>query len=254
MRLDLPTPPARYKSPTQRIRISSEEWAASELYCPNCLSDTLTPAPTGTEAIDYHCPKCPEQFQLKSQNHPLGAKLMDAAYDAMKRKIQTEIAPNLLALHYSRDAWQVRTVVLVPSFVFTLSLLEKRSPLGPDARRAGWVGCNILLKNVPADARVFLVHEGVVIPKRVVRKTYRRLRPLRELSLEKRGWTLDVLNVVRGLGRVQFDLADVYGFEHQLRELHPQNRHIRDKIRQQLQVLRKLGFVQFLGGGRYRVL
>jgi len=178
---------------------------------------------------------------------------MDAAYDAMKKKIQTEIAPNLVALHYARDEWQVRTVVLVPSFVFTLSLLERRPPLGPNARRAGWVGCNILLRNVPADARVFLVRDGVTIPKRIVRRIYRRLRPLRELSLEKRGWTLDVLNVVRGLNRMQFELADVYAFERQLRELHPRNLHVRDKIRQQLQVLRDLGFVNFLGGGRYRL-
>ena len=28
--------------------------------------------------------------------------------------------------------------------------------------------------------------------------------------------------------------------------------HIRDKIRQQLQVLRDLGFLEFFGGGRYR--
>jgi type II restriction enzyme len=33
---------------------------------------------------------------------------------------------------------------------------------------------------------------------------------------------------------------------------HPDNRHVPDKIRQQLQVLRDLGFVEFLGGGRYR--
>jgi len=32
-----------------------------------------------------------------------------------------------------------------------------------------------------------------------------------------------------------------------------ENSHIRDKIRQQLQELRKLGFVEFLGGGRYRL-
>jgi hypothetical protein len=35
-------------------------------------------------------------------------------------------------------------------------------------------------------------------------------------------------------------------------ELHPANRHVRDKTRQQLQVLRDLGLVEFLGGGRYR--
>ncbi len=31
------------------------------------------------------------------------------------------------------------------------------------------------------------------------------------------------------------------------------NRHVRDKIRQQLQILRDLGFVEFLGSGRYRL-
>ena len=36
--------------------------------------------------------------------------------------------------------------------------------------------------------------------------------------------------------------------------LHPDNRHVRDKIRQQLQVLRDLGLVEFLGRGRYRCM
>lgn len=249
----MPTPPPRYKSLTQRIRVSSEEWAASELYCPNCSSNSLTPSPPNTEAIDCVCPNCPEQFQIKSQSHPLGGKLTDAAFEAMKRKIQTEIAPNLIALHYRRDAWRVRTVVLVPSFVFTLSLLEKRPPLGPNARRSGWVGCNILLRNVPVDARLFLVQDGVVVPKRIVRRSYKRLRRLRRLPLEKRGWTLDVWNTIQGLRRREFALADAYTFESHLATLHPNNRHICDKIRQQLQVLRNLGFVEFLGGGRYRL-
>jgi hypothetical protein len=43
----------------------------------------------------------------------------------------------------------------------------------------------------------------------------------------------------------------VYAFAAQLQELHPDNRHVREKIRQQLQVLRDLGFVEFLGRGRY---
>ena len=35
--------------------------------------------------------------------------------------------------------------------------------------------------------------------------------------------------------------------------LHPQNRFVRPKIRQQLQILRDLGLLEFLGRGRYRV-
>jgi hypothetical protein len=36
-----------------------------------------------------------------------------------------------------------------------------------------------------------------------------------------------------------------------LAKLHPANRHGRDKIRQQLQVLRHLGLLTFLGSGGY---
>jgi type II restriction enzyme len=36
----------------------------------------------------------------------------------------------------------------------------------------------------------------------------------------------------------EFANEDVYGFARELERLHPGNRHIKDKIRQQLQVLR----------------
>lgn len=38
-----------------------------------------------------------------------------------------------------------------------------------------------------------------------------------------------------------------------LAKLHSKNRHVRDKIRQQLQVLRDLGLIDFLGFGSYRL-
>jgi type II restriction enzyme len=38
-----------------------------------------------------------------------------------------------------------------------------------------------------------------------------------------------------------------------LGKLHPNNAHVRDKIRQQLQVLRDLGLLTFLGSGSYRL-
>jgi len=52
---------------------------------------------------------------------------------------------------------------------------------------------------------------------------------------------------------MEFTLADVYAHAGALAKLHPQNRHVRDKIRQQLQVLRDLGLLEFLGGGSYRL-
>lgn len=169
----------------------------------------------------------------------------------MKRAILEDRTPNLYVLHYDLAAWAVRTVILVPHFAFALSAVERRPPLAPTARRAGWIGCNILLDKIPRDARIPVVHDGKPRPTTEVRRAYNRLRPLEKLKVEKRGWTLDVLQAVQSLGKTKFSLTDAYSLEGSLSRLHPANRHVRDKIRQQLQVLRDMGLLDFLGGGHY---
>jgi type II restriction enzyme len=243
----------RYKSASQRARIGTEAWGAANFFCPACESPRLRSAAQGTAAIDYVCPSCESPFQLKSQSKPLGSRIVDAAYSEMKRAILEDRTPNLFVLHYDLDTWAVRSVLLVPHFAFTLSTLEKRPPLAPTARRAGWIGCNILLDKIPLHARVSVVREGSPQTPREVRTSYDRLRPLEKLQAEKRGWTLDVLQVVQSLGKMEFTLADVYAHANALAKLHPKNAHIRDKIRQQLQVLRDLGLLEFLTPGSYRL-
>jgi type II restriction enzyme len=243
----------RYKSASQRARIGTEAWGALNFFCPVCKSPRLDIAPRNTVAVDYRCPKCDSPFQLKSQSKPFGTKIVDAAYSEMKRAILSDRTPNLYVLHYDLTQWAVRTVILIPHFAFALSVIECRPPLGPDARRAGWIGCNILLNKIPEDARITIVESGKVLPASDVRRAYKRLRPLENLKVEKRGWTLEVLNVVRSLNKKEFSLADVYAHADDLAKLHPKNAHIPDKIRQQLQVLRDLNLLEFLGSGSYRL-
>lgn len=50
-----------------------------------------------------------------------------------------------------------------------------------------------------------------------------------------------------------FSLDDVYASEPQLAALYPSNNNVRPKIRQQLQVLRDNGYIEFLGNGNYRL-
>ena len=244
----------RYKSASQRARIGTESWGAANFFCPSCESPRLDVAPRNTVAVDYFCPACNSPFQLKSQSKPLGTRIVDAAYSEMKRAILEDRTPNLFVLHYDLDAWAVRTVLLVPHFAFALSALERRKPLAPTAHRAGWVGCNILLDKIPANARISVVNDGTPQTPREVRNFYDRLRPLEKLHVEKRGWTLDVLQIVQSLGKLEFTLADVYAHADVLAKLHPNNRHVRDKIRQQLQVLRDLGLLTFLGDGSYGLI
>ena len=255
MDLQLPTANLeRYKSASQKARVCTEPWGLANLYCPACESPKIESLPTNTPAHDFRCPSCGSWFQLKSKSSTFGRRVQDGAFDAMERAILQDRTPNLFLLQYTRPEFIVKNVLLFPRFVFTESILEKRKPLSPDAERAGWVGCNFLLDRIPPDARIHIVQEGIAAPAATVRTAYAKLRPLEKLRTSTRGWTLDVLNAVRSLNKQEFSLSEIYVFARELAKLHPRNTHIQPKIRQQLQVLRDLGLLVFLGNGTYRVL
>lgn len=159
-------------------------------------------------------------------------------------------APNLLILNYTSD-WSIRALTLIPSVFFTESVLQERSPLGPAARRAGWIGCNILLAKVPVEAKIPLVRGAVVTPPDDVRTQFKQYSRFGSIPWTMRGWTLDVFRIAHELGQ-EFTLEQMYRREQDLLSMHPANRHVRAKIRQQLQLLRDLGFLEFLGKARYR--
>jgi type II restriction enzyme len=222
------------------------------MYCPGCDGEKLAKTKTGSPTCDFICTNCEERFELKSGRHRFGTRIADSAYGAMMAAIREDRTPNLLAVQYSAT-FSVINLFLVPRYFIVETAIEKRRPLAIHARRAGWVGCNILLNRIPVDGRIMVVNEGTAIPSHDVRMLFRRAKRLKGLPSVRRGWTVDVLNAARSLGRRDFSLADVYAFERHFAELHTNNRNIRPKIRQQLQVLRDLGFLEFVGRGRYRV-
>lgn len=68
------------------------------------------------------------------------------------------------------------------------------------------------------------------------------------------GWKKEVFLVINVFDKQIFDLKDVYKFESKLAKIYPENNNIKDKIRQQLQILRDLGLIEFLGHGKYKRL
>jgi len=86
-----------------------------------------------------------------------------------------------------------------------------------------------------------------------VREKFRRVKPLKEISVTQRGWTLDVLNAIRRLGKTEFTTTDAYIFERELEQLHPDNRNIKAKIRQQLQELRDRNLLLHVDRNRWRL-
>lgn len=67
------------------------------------------------------------------------------------------------------------------------------------------------------------------------------------------GWTRLTLEVVLGLPADDFTAEQAYAaMELLAARRYPRNRHVNDKVRQQLQRLRDMGLVAFMGGGTYR--
>lgn len=242
-----------YTSGCQIARRISEDWGKSNLFCAACDNDSVSPTTANTKAVDFICPKCASGYQLKAGRRWNEHRIPDAAYSAMMEAIASDKVPNLLVLQYTPE-WRVNNLMLIPSFLFSASAIQRRKPLSPTARRAGWVGCDILLSAMPQIGKLRIIDGGQVASANAVRDQYKRLRPLIHVTPRLRGWTLDVLRIVQSLGRSEFSLADIYDYDERLSVLHPENKNIRPKIRQQLQVLRDLGLVSFRGDGHYRIL
>lgn len=240
-----------YKSPSQRARIVTEGWATEELYCPACIQDQLAPSPPNTPAVDFECRRCKQSYQLKGKSSAFTGKVIDGEYNTMMEALKSDTSPNLLLLHYSPLEWTVTNLILVPAFAFPPSSIERRNPLASTARRAGWVGCFINLSRIPTEARIDLVLAGQAVQPSSVRAQYQRLLPLKQIAVTERGWTLDVLNIAQNLDKPEFTNEDMYAHIEELKRLHPENRHVKDKIRQQLQVLRDTGFLIHVGRGRW---
>ena len=246
--------PVGYRSNSQRARVATETWVADNLYCPACASPHLEPTPTGLAVADFACPRCGERYQLKSKRGRLGSRVSDAAYSEALRAVERNAFPHLLLMEYGRIPGPVSTLQAVPGAFITPAALEARKPLSATARRAGWIGCNIVIAHVPRAARVDIVAQGHGRSISQVRQEWCKWNFLKTRDVLTRSWFNEILKRVEELGVAEFRLEDVYAFEEDLARLFPRNRFIRPKIRQQLQVLRDRGFLEFRERGRYRYL
>jgi len=244
---------AKYHSPSQQARVVSESWFLRNAYCLACDADEVEQTSANTKATDFVCPKCSHRYELKTfQRRPRGS-LVDGAFKTMMERVNAGTAPTLCLLERTEE-WRIRSLTAIHSSFLIPEVVEMRLPLGPTARRAGWVGCNIRLDHIAIDGEIAVVSSGVIEPAAEVRRRFQRFLPLAGKSAEQRGWTLLTLRMVRSLHKAEFALQDLYELETEFARVYPGNRHIRDKIRQQLQILRDLGVLVFEGRGEYRLL
>lgn len=156
-------------------------------------------------------------------------------------------------LTYTKN-FEVNNFLVLPKQFVTPKSIIQRKPLAPTSRRAGWIGCNIDLSQVPSKGRIFLVQNGQVRDPEKVTKEFKQSLFLRKNSLSVRGWTIEILNCIDKIEGSEFTLEDMYRFESDLKNIFVKNNHIKEKIRQQLQILRDKEIIEFKGRGKYRKL
>jgi type II restriction enzyme len=253
MKLGFEEPDTPYVSGSQSARAWTERWVRDQAYCPNCGSPNVTAFPNNSPVADFHCETCKEEYELKSQKSAFGSKIMDGAFRTKCERLAARNNPNLFLLNYDLKQLSVRNFFVVPKHFFIRDIIEERKPLAETARRAGWIGSNILLGKVPEAGKIFIVRDGQPEPRKSVLGKWRQTLFLRDTTLDARGWLLEVMKCVEVLGKREFTLEDAYGFEDHLSRLYPDNRNVRPKIRQQLQFLRDRGFLDFVSRGYYRL-
>ncbi|MDP2153749.1 MAG: DpnI domain-containing protein [Methylotenera sp.] len=243
-----------YTSASQKIRVITESWLADFGYCPTCGND-LKSAKANSKVFDFECVPCAHEFELKSKRAvKTVSKICDGAYSAMMQRIIEPNSPNFFFLGYDAS-FSVTNLLAVPNYFFQPSVIEKRNPLSSTAKRAGWVGCNILLDQIPEIGKIKLVENGEIISQEKVLKTWQKTAFLAQQNkIEARGWTLDVMKCIERVQSKEFSLETLYKFEAELAGKHPHNRFVKDKIRQQLQVLRDKEYLEFVKPGYYKLM
>ncbi len=208
--------------------------------------------PANTPARDFLCESCGHPYELKATKQSKLGRINDGAYEPMMERIRKLETPTFLLMRYAGET--VAEVATVHHTFITAESIFRRKPLPQTARRAGWVGCNIILEAVPVEGKIGVVENTRFKNRELVREQFQKISALSGNQEESRSWMAAVLTIVQRLPGEVFSLDDVYRFEPQLSRMFPNNHHVREKIRQQLQVLRNAGLVVFIDNhGTYKL-
>lgn len=241
-----------YKSNSQKIRVITENWVKCNLFCPYCGNSYISHFKNNMPVADFYCPHCNEEYELKSKNGLINNKIADGAYGTMINRITSTNNPNFFFMQYNKTDLVVENFIVVPKHFFSAEIIEKRKPLGVNAIRKGWIGCNIVIKQIPEEGKIYIIKQSKEQPVQEIINKIQKTNFISNYKLDARGWILDILSCINQIPDKNFTLNQIYEFTEILSNKHPENHHVKDKIRQQLQILRDKGIIEFSGRGNYK--
>ncbi|MDR0761593.1 MAG: restriction endonuclease [Campylobacteraceae bacterium] len=240
-----------YKSPSQAVRVCSEDWVSRFIFCLNCQR-VVRKHKNNNPAADFYCEICKEDFELKSKRKAIGNKINDGAHKIMIEKITAQQNPNLFLLTYSEN-YKVTNFFVIPKHFFTVSMIEKRNALSLNAARTGWIGCNILISLLPESGKIFYIKNGLIADKDEISKQWHKTLFLKNEN-EQKGWIFEIMRCIEKLDKRSFTRQELLSFVPYLQKKYPNNKNIEYKISQQLQILRDNNYLKFSARGSYQLL
>jgi hypothetical protein len=174
MKLGFEESQTAYFSGSQSARTWTEAWVKAQAYCPHCGNAKMSQFPNNSPVADFLCSTCNEEFELKSQKGKFGPKVADGAYKTKCERLGASNNPNLLLMNYNLQSLAVVNLFIVPKHFFVRDIIEQRKPLAATARRAGWIGSNILIGKVPEAGKIHIVRNGVIRSKETVLQEWKK--------------------------------------------------------------------------------
>ena len=234
---------SNYKNNSQKARVMTEDWTEKNFFCPNC-GNKITNYPNNKEVADFYCESCNEDYELKAKNLKSLWKIVpDGSYESMLKRLKSLSNPNFLFLTYNNE-YKIINFLIIPKFFITPENIIKAPRKLKD--RWDYIMCNISLLNIPDSWKIFFLRNWDIFSKTSILEKWKKISFLREQNTERRWWLLDIMKCIEKLNKEVFTLKDIYNFEPFLKEKHPNNKHIKDKIRQQLQFLANKWYIEFV--------
>jgi len=114
--------------------------------------------------------------------------------------------------------YEVTNLFLVPKRFIVPEIIERRKPLALNARRTGWVGCNLKISCLPVAGRVFYIKNKSVISAGNVLSQWQATEFLDSVAPPRRGWLVAVMQCAEKYRRRNLAFKTCMSLYHTLRQ------------------------------------
>ena len=143
-----------WKNKFKIIGEAVENYIVYNLPCPVCNENKLEKYKQNEKSRDASCKNCKCQLQIKASkmtnvNKKITIlKLLGASYTTTLASIKNNNVHFVIVYYYVDiyNYYHVSNIYFVNSKDINENCIEMRKPLSATAKRAGWVGCNLVFK------------------------------------------------------------------------------------------------------------